>query len=586
MFGKRSDQPRTSEDRARAAAERAARRAGRPLPAEAFEHTVRPPDVEPHEPFVQEEPEFEAPRRRDDAAPPRDEVAAATPRRGERGRAAAPSRAARRGAARGAAPTRRDARDEDAPPAGADAAAARRGRRRRAEPPRRDEVAAAAPSRPRDEVAAGRADAPRPRDEVAAAEPPSRAARRAAPSDEAPPPSRRRRRAARRAAPPRRAPPAPRRRRRRPPPPRRDPPPPVEPRPSRDTRRDAGNGRGRDDEISREDVIHQPTVEYTPFQTEEHEVPEAPLGSPRDDEPRLVAARNIQRDDDDGEIHAYATKASRGDTAEHDLEFDTGEHQRAGGDRAAPARPAAAAPDPPAGRARGPPAPRAERAPRPRPQPPAPKTPKGPRPGGGAHWGRRIFALIALVVIIARALRRLRHLPAVPRRRRGQRSRSRSPRTPTRPAVGKLLAAKGVIDSARFFELKATISGDRGDLRPGRYTLKKGMTNGAAIDALTTVPETPQAAETVDVTLVEGPSRKENAPVVDDSGKVEGSYARASLVEGDARAHPRARRAQGHQDRRGLPLPGDLRAQRRLAAPTSSSSSSSTRSRTTSSRST
>ena len=54
--------------------------------------------------------------------------------------------------------------------------------------------------------------------------------------------------------------------------------------------------------------------------------------------------------------------------------------------------------------------------------------------------------------------------------------------------VGKLLAAKGVIDSARFFELKATISGDRGDLRPGEYTLKKGMTNGAAITALTTAP--------------------------------------------------------------------------------------------------
>ena len=85
-----------------------------------------------------------------------------------------------------------------------------------------------------------------------------------------------------------------------------------------------------------------------------------------------------------------------------------------------------------------------------------------------------------------------------------------------------------MIDSARFFELKATIGGDRDDLRPGEYTLKKGMTNGAAITALTTVPETPQAAETVSVTLVEGPSRKENAPVVDDSGKVEGSYARAS----------------------------------------------------------
>ncbi len=43
--------------------------------------------------------------------------------------------------------------------------------------------------------------------------------------------------------------------------------------------------------------------------------------------------------------------------------------------------------------------------------------------------------------------------------------------------IGKLLAAKGVVDSARFFELNATISGDRGDLRPGHYTLKKGMTN-------------------------------------------------------------------------------------------------------------
>ena len=95
-------------------------------------------------------------------------------------------------------------------------------------------------------------------------------------------------------------------------------------------------------------------------------------------------------------------------------------------------------------------------------------------------------------------------------------------------AVGKILEEQGVIDSARFFELHATISGDRGDLRPGRYNLQKGMKNGAVIDELTTVPETTKAVETVDVTLIEGPSRKENAPVVDDSGKVEGDYARAS----------------------------------------------------------
>ena len=161
------------------------------------------------------------------------------------------------------------------------------------------------------------------------------------------------------------------------------------------------NGRGRDDEISREDVIHQPTVEYTPFQTEEHACRGA-ARRPRDDEPRLVAARNIQREDHDadGEIHAYATKASHGDTAEHDLEFDTGEHhapeeteRRAPAPlRSAPNRP----PDAPAARRR--PAPNAPRGRGRRSRPP--KTPKGPRPGGGAHWGRRIFALLAMVVIV------------------------------------------------------------------------------------------------------------------------------------------------------------------------------------------
>jgi uncharacterized YceG family protein len=94
--------------------------------------------------------------------------------------------------------------------------------------------------------------------------------------------------------------------------------------------------------------------------------------------------------------------------------------------------------------------------------------------------------------------------------------------------VAKLLAAKGVIDSERFFELNATISGERGKFRPGEYTFKQGMTNGAVIDQLTKLPESPKARPTVDVTLVEGPSIKENSPVVADSKKVEGSYAKAA----------------------------------------------------------
>jgi uncharacterized YceG family protein len=72
------------------------------------------------------------------------------------------------------------------------------------------------------------------------------------------------------------------------------------------------------------------------------------------------------------------------------------------------------------------------------------------------------------------------------------------------------------------------VSGERGNFRPGDYTLKRHMTNGAVIDALTKVPETGTPAPTVKLTIVEGPSRKENAPVVDKSGKVKGSYAKAS----------------------------------------------------------
>jgi uncharacterized YceG family protein len=49
MFGKRADETRTAEDRARAAAQRAARRAGRPLPPEAFQDAVPPPDLQDFE---------------------------------------------------------------------------------------------------------------------------------------------------------------------------------------------------------------------------------------------------------------------------------------------------------------------------------------------------------------------------------------------------------------------------------------------------------------------------------------------------------------------------------------------------------
>ena len=52
-------------------------------------------------------------------------------------------------------------------------------------------------------------------------------------------------------------------------------------------------------------------------------------------------------------------------------------------------------------------------------------------------------------------------------------------------SIGTLLADQGVISSPFFFELRATIGGDRGNLRAGTYKLSKDMSNGSALAVLT-----------------------------------------------------------------------------------------------------
>ena len=253
---------------------------------------------------------------------------------------------------------------------------------------------------------------------------------------------------------------------------------------------------------------------------------------------RPAAWRRSEQD----EIHAYAG-APRGDSEEASEETDERPIVPL---RRAPAR-AAAEP-------RRRPAPNA-----PRRRPPSPQ-----RNGtGGAHWGRRILAVVALLVIVAA----LYALNATFQPFHGDGEGSVAvviPQGADSGEIGEILAAKGVVDSARFFELKATVSGERDNLRPGRYTLQRGMTNAAAIDALQAAPKAPKAVETVDVRLLEGPSRKENAPVVDDSKKVEGELRARLELQDHAPPHPRARRAEGHEDRRGLPVPRHLHAAGRL----------------------
>ena len=91
--------------------------------------------------------------------------------------------------------------------------------------------------------------------------------------------------------------------------------------------------------------------------------------------------------------------------------------------------------------------------------------------------------------------------------------------------VGNFLADQGVVSSGPFFALRATIAGKRSDLRSGTYTLRKGMSNGAALEALTA---TNAAAPVINVAIPEGPSRREVAPIVARQG-VKGDYLKASV---------------------------------------------------------
>ena len=71
--------------------------------------------------------------------------------------------------------------------------------------------------------------------------------------------------------------------------------------------------------------------------------------------------------------------------------------------------------------------------------------------------------------------------------------------------VGKALARDGVISSSFFFELRATLDGDRSKLRAGTYHLQKGMSYGAVLKRLTARPA---AARTTELTIAEGHTRQ------------------------------------------------------------------------------
>ncbi|MFT4049770.1 MAG: endolytic transglycosylase MltG [Solirubrobacterales bacterium] len=90
-------------------------------------------------------------------------------------------------------------------------------------------------------------------------------------------------------------------------------------------------------------------------------------------------------------------------------------------------------------------------------------------------------------------------------------------------AIGKLLAAKEVVASARKFGWRAKWSGKASDFKAGRYVFGKGMSYGAAIDLLAKGPN----AGTTTVTIPEGRSRWETDQQVAGLG-LQGDYMSAT----------------------------------------------------------
>ena len=86
--------------------------------------------------------------------------------------------------------------------------------------------------------------------------------------------------------------------------------------------------------------------------------------------------------------------------------------------------------------------------------------------------------------------------------------------------VAKLLHHDHVISSSFFFELRATLDGDRSELRSGTYHLQEGMSYESVLKKLTTVPP---PIPTIKLTIEDGHSRSQVAALLKQQG-IKGNY--------------------------------------------------------------
>jgi UPF0755 protein len=138
-----------------------------------------------------------------------------------------------------------------------------------------------------------------------------------------------------------------------------------------------------------------------------------------------------------------------------------------------------------------------------------------------SRWTRIVAAAIATVLLAAAAWFLLSLFQPFHGDGEGEQMRVVVPRGSTLGDIAELLESNGVISSAGFFELRARIEGRSGDLKPGPYRFQENMSYDVVLDRL----ERGVAPNVVMVTIPEGRSRREIAPLVDG---LDGNYLRAT----------------------------------------------------------
>lgn len=150
---------------------------------------------------------------------------------------------------------------------------------------------------------------------------------------------------------------------------------------------------------------------------------------------------------------------------------------------------------------------------------PAPQRRRASRPSRGRKYGGRLLALLALAV----AAGAIWFLVELYQPFHGSPHGSVTVTIPPHSTAGGVadeLVRDGVISSSFFFELRATLAGERGDLRAGTYDLQQNMTYSEVLKVLTTPPT---AAKVTNITIIEGRTRAQINDLLRTQG-VKGSY--------------------------------------------------------------